>query len=430
MKGNILFITGCTETEQVYRGLSKIKNQGYRIFLLSDIYFDPLPEIFEKQFIFDISKTLETLKFIKKQPLHFKAVITKSCEVVPPLIALLAKHYGCIGEDPEVAFACRSKYHMRKQMNAGGLPIPKFKLCKNYREIVNAVKQIKIPCVLKPIGGHSSYGTFMIRDKNDLKTLEKNYRKSIRYLTELSKKDIKQMASLNKEELKLIGIQEPVNMITDYLVEEYMEGPEISVDCLTQNGKTTIMGIAEQLRMAPPYFVQIAEKIPFLCDKNLKQQIVRLVKKTIKTIGIKNSPSHTEIILTPNGPKIVEIACRIGADNIHDAIYHTTGYNLMYESIMIALGFKRNYKIKTKTHTAMQYLLPLKKGKIIAIQIPDALKKDPDVIEIYTEKNGIQVAPPPENFDFIGYVNVKGKTREKAQKKLENALSQIRVTIQ
>jgi biotin carboxylase len=317
---------------------------------------------------------------------------------------------------------------MRKILKEAGIPIPEFRLCKDFDELKSAVDNIGIPCVAKPVGGNASYGTFMIKDESDLKKLKKNYDESIEYL---KKKAIDQdVFAFSPDEMDLIGIKDHVDMVTDYLVEGFMAGPEISIDAITQNGKTVTMGIADQVRMKPPYFVQLAEKMPYVCDSKTKTDIDRLVARTIEAMGIKNSASHTEIIFTPEGPKIVEIGCRIGGDNIHDFVFQTTGYNLMFESIMIALGVERKYDVKTKCHATMKYILPDKKGVIKEITVPEDVRKDPNITEIeISMKEGDTVSPPPQSFDFIGYISAKGDTPEEAEKNLTKALSSITINI-
>lgn len=429
MNKSVLIVTGSDYSPRVYEGFLEAKKLGIHLFLLSDGSFEPQPGIFEKHFTYDLRKTKEVLEYMQSQPVKFDGVTIKTSEWLTPLTALLAKQYGCIGNDPIVAFNCRSKYHMRKQLQKGGVPIPKFQLCRNYEELLNAVKEIGIPCVAKPVGGNASYGTFLIQTKKDLVDLKKKYELSIEYL---KKKAIDEdVFAFSQEEMNLMGISDHVDMVTDYLVEEFMEGPEISVDALTQNGKTTIMGIADQIRMKPPYFIQLAEKIPYVCDDTRLQAIKDIVKATHKAMNIENSSSHTEIIFTSTGPKIVEIGCRIGGDNIHDAVLEVTGYNLMFESIMIALEIKREYqKIPQKCHTAMTYILPKSKGKITSIPILEDIKINPNVVEIYNFfKVGDVVAPPPESFDFLGYITVKGSSPEKAWNLLQKTLLSVSFTI-
>jgi len=430
MDKNVLIVTGSDYSPIVYQGFEEAKALGYKLYLLSDGSFEPRSGIFEKHFAYDLRKTKEVLEYMGTQPIKFDAVTIKTSEWLTPLTALLAKQYGCIGNDPIVAFNCRSKYHMRQKLDEGSVPIPKYKLCRNYDELFGAVNEIGIPCIAKPVGGNASYGTFMIRSEEDLKELKQNYDTSIEYLK--SKALLEDVFAFTNEEMDLIGVADHVDMITDYLVEEYMFGPEISVDALVQDGNVSIMGIEDQIRMAPPYVLQTSAKLPYICDTNRQKEIEHLIRETVKAMGIKNSATHTEIIFTPTGGKIVEIGCRIGGDDLHDTIYYVTGYNLMFESIMIALGEKRSYDPMPTflCHTAMQFIFPEKEGTIKDIIIPDYLVKDPNVTGIQLLKSiGDKVAPPPVSYDYLGYVSVKGSTPEDANKNLQEALSKINFII-
>lgn len=425
----ILIVTGSDYTDQVYKAFSDVRALGHRLYLLSDGSFAPHPGIFEKHFIYDLRKTQATLDFMKKQDIRFDAITIKTSEWLTPLTALLCREYGCRGNSPQTAFICRSKYHMRKRLEEAGIPIPKYRLCRDYEELSQAISEIGIPCVAKPVGGNASYGTFMIRDKQDLRCLKENYDRSIAYLKKLSVAH--DVFAFSPEEMDLLGIHDHVNMVTDYLVEGFMSGNEISLDTLSRNGETTVMGVAGQERMKPPYFVQLAEVMPYICDADIHREIEDLTKRTVAALGITDSPAHTEIIFTPEGPKIVETGCRIGGDNIHDAVYQTTGYNLMFEAIMIALGEKRHYDIRLKCHTAMVYILPEKRGTIKKIHIPETVKNNPDITEISIEcAEGDEVEVPPESFIFLGYICVKGATPTEAQNNLKSALSQISFKIQ
>ncbi|PIZ74369.1 hypothetical protein COY07_00720 [Candidatus Peregrinibacteria bacterium CG_4_10_14_0_2_um_filter_43_11] len=426
MAKNVLFIPSYIEGKHVYASLIKLHDLGYTLYSLCDRELNHPVDIFEEQFICDITKITDTMEFLKKQNIHFDAVFTNSVELVTPLIALLAKHYGFVGNDPGTAFHCRSKYHMRKKLQAEKIPVPGFRLCKNYQDVEKAVTEIGIPCVLKPVGWHSSFGTFMIRDKKDLGKLKMNYENSIQFLM----KQISEISPFTKEELELLEIDDEVNMVTDYLVEEYMDGPEITIDAVVQNGKAYILGIQEQIIMPPPYFVRIGGCMPCQHSDNTQKEIQDLIQKTVEAIGIHDSATHTEIIFTKDGPRIVEIACRSGSDDLHEAIYHVSGYSTVYESVMIALGIKREYDFNPKCYVAMSYLLPDRKGKITKIEIPERVTKDPDVIELRMTKNiGSVVAPPPIGFDYMGFISVKGDTEEQAQKKLRDASDHIKITI-
>ena len=160
------------------------------------------------------------------------------------------------------------------------------------------------------------------------------------------------------------------------------------------------------------------------------EEILALNRRTIEAFEITDSPVHLEIILSPSGPRVVELACRIGADNIHDAVLQTTGYSLMYEAMKIALGEPRSYSMESRCHTAMQYLLPRSSGIVRRLSFPRQVQIDPDVTEIkLSAKVGSPIAPPPLSFDFLGYVQVRGATRSSAEAKLRKTLEQLEIVV-
>ena len=75
-----------------------------------------------------------------------------------------------------------------------------------------------------------------------------------------------------------------------------------------------------------------------------------------KAIGIKNGPSHTEIIVTSEGPKIVELGARLGGDNITTHLVPlSTGVNMVECCIKIALGETPDIEPKWNKGSAIRY---------------------------------------------------------------------------
>jgi cysteine synthase A len=419
----ILVVAGMDFGAVAYRGLERARREGCSLYLLCDGTFDPRPGTFERVFACDLKRTIDTLEFMRRQPERFDAVVTLSSDWLTTLVALLAQHHRCRGNSPLSAFRCRSKYHMRQALRAAGVPSPDFRLCRSFEDIREAVAEIGTPCVAKPIGGHASAGVFMIRDRSDLASAKENYEKSIRYATE---QEDEVFFDFTPEEYRLLGLPPEVNMQTDYLVEEYLDGHEISADALVRDGKVTVVGIEDQIRMQSPYFVHIAGRLPYLCRPDEKRAIRRLVSQTVNAMGIRDSATHTEIMFTSRGPKIVEIGCRVGGDHLHDTLWRVTGVNMMYEVIQIALGIPRHYHIRTRTHIATRSFLPERSGIVNTITIDPRLKEAPYLGELAIHiQPGHRVAPPPESFEYMGYVSVHGKSPEEAWKHLETACGAV-----
>lgn len=77
----------------------------------------------------------------------------------------------------------------------------------------------------------------------------------------------------------------------------------------------------------------------------------------VNAIGIQNGPSHTEIKVTKDGPKVVELGARLGGDNITTHLVPlSTGVNLVECCIHVALGETPDFNSKIKKASAIRYL--------------------------------------------------------------------------
>ena len=123
------------------------------------------------------------------------------------------------------------------------------------------------------------------------------------------------------------------------MVEEYMTGAEVSVEAMTVNGETTIVTITDKFITPPPYFVEVAHSEPSQLDEDTQEQIRQITRKALKAIHLLNGPSHTEIKVTKEGPKIVELAARLGGDFITSRLVPlSTGVDLVGNSVLLATG--------------------------------------------------------------------------------------------
>ena len=93
-------------------------------------------------------------------------------------------------------------------------------------------------------------------------------------------------------------------------------GRKILVQSISYNGKVNIIAITDKITTGAPHFVEMAHSQPSKLNESTKREIESLAVSAIKAIGINNGPAHTEIIVTSEGPKIVEIGARLGGDNI------------------------------------------------------------------------------------------------------------------
>lgn len=123
-------------------------------------------------------------------------------------------------------------------------------------------------------------------------------------------------------ELAALGYRGPV------LVEEYLRGPEFSVETLTVAGRHHVLGITAKRLGPAPHFVEMGHVHPAPLPGAARAAIVALVQGFLCASGYRFGPAHTEVILTPDGPRIVESQARLGGDRIPLLMEIATGVDV------------------------------------------------------------------------------------------------------
>ncbi|GFN36149.1 hypothetical protein TXYLGN1_19360 [Tepidimicrobium xylanilyticum] len=113
--------------------------------------------------------------------------------------------------------------------------------------------------------------------------------------------------------------------------ESYLKGKEYSVQAMSFNRQHKILVVTEKFK-SEDHCIEIGHCLPANLDNNISKSIEMYVVSILEALGIDNSASHTEIILTEKGPVVVETHARAGGDNIPILLQNSKGINL-YEMI-------------------------------------------------------------------------------------------------
>lgn len=270
----------------------------------------------------DIPAILEAAKRHK-----IDGIMTLATDMPMRAVAAVATEMNLVGISVDTALKATNKAEMRKALQADGVPIPKFFKVSNKDEYLEAVKQLTVPFIVKPADSSGSRGIFEVIDITDEKLINEAYEYC-----------------------------HPYSRIGDIVVEEYMSGPEVSVETISVDGLCHVIQITDKLTTGAPHYVEMGHSQPTRHSKEVSERIAEVTKAANKAIGIKNGPSHTEIIVTNEGPKIVELGARLGGDNITTHLVPlSTGINMVECCIKIALGEKPDIEAKWNKGSAIRY---------------------------------------------------------------------------
>lgn len=379
--------------------IKKAKELGYQLILVD---YDPDAVGFLLGDINLVVSTLDQEEVLKQALIYEPDVVLTSTSDGPVRTAAYVNEK--LGKKPDLSYEdslCATiKSHMRDRLRQHQVPIPEYYIVHDKQEYENAVAKLQGVCIVKPADNAGSRGVVLLENETEDK---------VRQVYEFSRK-----YSRN-------GI---------VLVEEYMSGPEVSVESMTVEGKTTILTITDKQITPPPYFVEIGHSEPSQLSVEIQERMKEITRQAVAAIGLMNGPSHTELKLTQTGPKIVEIATRLGGDFITSKLVPlSTGIDLVGNSILLATGEPVDLSPKWQKGSAIRFLQG-KQGTIESLKIDQEVYLLPGVEEVLLyKKEGDQINNTQSSNDRLGHIIATGTTAEAAMKTAEAAIDYISLEI-
>lgn len=351
----------------------------------------------------EIISTIDEQAIVEAAKKHkIDGIMTLATDMPMRSVAAVAKEMNLIGIDADTAFKATNKVEMRRALQSCGVPIPKFFKVTNEEEYIEVVKQFNVPFIVKPADSSGSRGIFEVIDITDKQLIKEAY-----YYCK------------------------PFSRVGDVVVEEYMSGPEVSVETLSIDGVCHVIQITDKITTGAPHYVEMGHSQPSRHSKEISEKISKVAKAANKALGITNGPSHTEIIVTSEGPKIVEVGARLGGDNITTHLVPlSTGVDMVECCIKIALGEKPDIKPKWNKGAAIRYFNQ-HKGIVKGIEGIEEAKKIIGVQQISVVHGvGEEVTDINSSASRMGFVIAQDENGERAIADCINALKKIQVLIQ
>lgn len=389
-----LMILGASQLQ--LPAIVKAKNMGLHVIVL-DINKNAVGVDYADEF-YDIS-TIDVESIIKKSEEHnIDGIMTLATDMPMRAVAAVGEKLGLNTISYETAIRATDKARMREQLSKFNVPIPFFTSVRTYEEFEVAVNSFPRDLIIKPADSSGSRGVHLLHDRNEL---EKAYEYSKNF-----------------------------SRTGEIVVEEYMKGPEVSVETITINGTTHVIAITDKLTSGAPYFVEMGHSIQSLLPHDVKKNIEEVTKEAISAIGIDNSPAHTEIIITNQGAKVVEIGARLGGDNITTSLVPlATGVDMVRACIDLAIGNEPDLSQKFNRGSAIRYF-DLKEGILSRIVGIEKVSNSVGIYEISISKSsGAKINKIKSSVDRIGYVIAYAESVQKAIDICQKAINTIKITI-
>jgi biotin carboxylase len=292
----------------------------------------------------------------------------------------------------------RRKDLMRAWLRDHGVTMPRFAVID---DPAAASSPIGYPCIVKPVDDSGSVGIHRADD-------DAGFRASVASVLDLK---------VNRRGFRLAG---------KAVVEQFLEGTELSAEAIWTDDGWAILGISGRRNAGPIGASEVSLTFPADIEPAVAAQIHDAVGLWLRTSGLDRGGAHVEFRVGRDGPQLLEINPRLAGARLTELIKVASGFDPVAYVIAQAVGDRIPVPACPLTPpqaATIEFLVSYQDGTLSGIDGIDAVTRMPFVktAEI-TARTPMKVAPVLTNYDFLGYVLTVGTTPRDSMQHARNAI--------
>lgn len=314
-------------------------------------------------------------------------------------VAKAASALGLHGISYDTAVKATDKFDMIKAFKGHGVPSPWYYTVDSIEALMALERRLSYPCVMKPTDNAGSHGVVLARSFEELLD-------SFEYSHSCSRHG-------------------------NVIIEEYISGPEISVEVMVVDGEVNVLQITDKLTTGVPFFVEMGHSQPTRFPADIQKSIRQVAAAACHAVGIDNGPAHVEMKVPARGPQMIELGARMGGDNITTHLVPlSTGIDMVKATIDVALGNKPDITPTLECGSAIRYFIA-PYGTIKSISGVEKAQAIPGVKQItFTKTVGDSSTPIQSSNDRIGFVIAQAATAAEAVKICKKAIAAVKIEVE
>ena len=322
---------------------------------------------------------------------------------VPLTVASVAHELGLPGITVETARLASDKIAMKERFAEKGISIPWFCRVDSVIHLRHIVSEHGFSVVLKPVDSRGARGVLRLTESINLNWA---YEHSVSF--------------------------SPSGRV---MVEEYLEGPQISTESAIINGQAFTPGFTDRnyefLERFKPYIIENGGHQPSVLTQRQQNSVSRLAERAALAMGITTGIAKGDMVLTRDGPKVIEIAARLsGGWFSTDQIPLATGVDLIGAAIKMALGEQipeDDLIPRYQKGVAIRYFFP-EPGRVVKIKNEEQCMKISWVHKIgFFVKPEDIIEPVTNHTRRAGFVIAMGDTQAQAVERAEQIVEKIKI---
>ncbi|HEX5303454.1 MAG TPA: ATP-grasp domain-containing protein [Streptosporangiaceae bacterium] len=329
-----------------------------------------------------------------------------------PMLLLAAEVAGRLGLpcNPAAAvLAAADKTRQRQLWAAAGVPQPRFEIIPAHAS-GDAIKQdaaaTGFPCVIKAVSLSASQGVLRADDA------EQAVQAAMR--------------------VRRILTTERQDTAGPLLAEEYMPGPELSIDGLLDDGTLTPLAIFDKPAMpAGPTFEETLLITPSRLPRHVADA-VRTAGRAARALGLRTGPVHAELRVTGTGAAMLELAARSIGGLCSRALHFPDGRSLEELILANVLGEPVPPRGQHRSRSSGVFMLPVPRAGVLrSVEGRADAQAVPGVTGVTISiPPGRHVRPLPDGDQYLGFVFAQAATPGEVEKALTTASQRLHAVIE
>jgi carbamoyl-phosphate synthase large subunit len=270
-------------------------------------------------------------------------VLADQTDRIVPVAAFLNEQLGLNGIRPDTARVFTDKLAMRDALAGSDIKMPRYAEVATIDEALRAAVKWGYPSILKPKTSQSSFGVFKVENERQLR---------------------QQFAGSLKE-----------SRDGKILLEEFVEGPEVTVEGLSLGGTYHVLATSEKEHYSFNRCVAKRLAYPPRFDQDVLTRIRGSAERVINLLGLKEGLSHGEFRIAGGLPYLIEVAARGGGTGIASVIVpHVSGIDAYQALINRLLGKKVKLRKRLNRAANLEFF-DFRPGKVKAIRGLDEVRE-------------------------------------------------------
>lgn len=365
--------------------------------LLADYNENPVAKKYADSYFQVSTLDADAIKNIAKEE-HVDFLITACTDQALLTVAKVSEELGlpCY-IDYQTALNVTNKQYMKEMFEKNKIPTAKHVILDKYDS--KAIESMQYPLIVKPVDCNSSKGVRRCENDNELK----------KFLDEAIKYSRTKTA----------------------VVEEYIDGDELTVDVYVENGIANVLSISNSIKIKEKdKFVIFRTINPAAVSESVVKQVNIIAQQIVDAFHLSNSPMLIQILTDGKKAYVIEFSARTGGGVKYLLIKHASGFDVIKAIVDLTLGIKPHYK---KSDANSKYLVNdfiyCKKGVYDHLDGFEELKKSGIIKDYYVFgwKGNHFTGELKASGDRVGGYTVVADTQEELVKKHNEARKHIKV---